>query len=406
MIILRIRKFILYLLVVCLLSPSFLVLSSVNCYAGSLVSGLDHGSDSYKNAKMMWDYLIQLGFTEQAAAGVLGNAIQESSCDPNAHTNGTDYYGTFQWASTGSFASPKEMGRWEWCQSWCNSAGVDYKTIDGQVKFMMYEFPGQGSKVTLGELASSTDIELVTEAFVAWYERATTDKTSDDTLLITDVFTKTGGKRFQEVAARRNYAKDAFNTFSKSAVKYTIGGATSITPISETNSAADFLASIVNYGLLKETEFVGDNVLSETALVFYSSNSLSASDSIKLSNWKTDTNSVSNGGGIIQFLRALVAFIGILIVIFSTFLYLAYWFDRINNFIEISLLHVLTFGRIEISPDDKQSTFSPKTQGLKVVVHKDIIFICLTGLSIGVLILSGRIYLVISWLLTAIKTII
>ena len=76
--------------------------------------------------------------------------------------------------------------------------------------------------------------------------------------------------------------------------------------------------------------------------------------------------------------------------IWSILLYIAYWFDRINNFIELQLLPILTLGILQVSPDDKTSNYNDKNMSKKVIVHKDIVAVTLIGVSVGILFISGR----------------
>ena len=74
-------------------------------------------------------------------------------------------------------------------------------------------------------------------------------------------------------------------------------------------------------------------------------------------------------------------------------LYVAYQFDRINNFVDISLLSIMTVGRLNVAPEDTNGNFNSATSGrAKYLKHKDIIIVSLIGMGIGVLLISGRIF--------------
>ena len=104
-------------------------------------------------------------------------------------------------------------------------------------------------------------------------------------------------------------------------------------------------------------------------------------------------------------MRAVIAFVGILTVLYATLLYIAYWFDRINNYIEFSALGLLTVGKLVISPDDNVSTYTPSNKSVKAVTHKNICTVCLIGISIGILLLTGKVYTLIGLLFSLIGTI-
>ena len=105
----------------------------------------------------------------------------------------------------------------------------------------------------------------------------------------------------------------------------------------------------------------------------------------------------NNKTTVVSWLRTLIAFLGIMITIYSLLLYLAYWLDRVNNIIPFYVLPTITLGQLSISPDDT-STFNPEVQGKKVVIHKDIIKIVIIGCTLGVLLMTGQMYNIIGFI--------
>lgn len=97
-----------------------------------------------------------------------------------------------------------------------------------------------------------------------------------------------------------------------------------------------------------------------------------------------------------RYVRAAFMFVGILIMIYSVILFIAYQFDKVNNFVEIQLLGVLTFNRLAVSPDDKQSNYANvDSNGTKYLKLKDICIVSVVGISIGVLLVSGKVFLLV-----------
>lgn len=123
---------------------------------------------------------------------------------------------------------------------------------------------------------------------------------------------------------------------------------------------------------------------------------LTQNEKMQLNKWKSDVND-NKGVAPINFFRTSVAFTGILVIIYALLLYLAYWLDRVNNVVEFSFLSILTLGKLAVSPDEIQSTFSPTTKGLKIVTHKDIITVVILCLIVGVFLVSGKIYFVVTF---------
>ena len=91
--------------------------------------------------------------------------------------------------------------------------------------------------------------------------------------------------------------------------------------------------------------------------------------------------------------------LGIFFTIYIFLIYLAYWFDKVNSIIDIDVLSILTFGRLHVAIDDKEATYSlGKKQDHVTVNHKDICFICITGLIFGVLLITGKFYKLVAGL--------
>lgn len=78
------------------------------------------------------NYYKEKGFTPSQTAGVLAHAQGESSLNPNAYridSNGKPSYGLFQWNGP----------RFESLKNWSSQQGLDYKTVEAQLKYKDYE---------------------------------------------------------------------------------------------------------------------------------------------------------------------------------------------------------------------------------------------------------------------------
>lgn len=89
--------------------------------------------------------------------------------------------------------------------------------------------------------------------------------------------------------------------------------------------------------------------------------------------------------------------VGIIFTIYIFLLYLAYWFDKLNSIIDLDVLSILTFGKLHVAVDEKEANFSlGKKQDRMTVSHKDMIFICVTGLIFGTLLITGTFYKIVA----------
>lgn len=83
-----------------------------------------------ENTRQIYEYLTgELGLNHAAACGVLGNIHLESAFFLLALGDGGTSYGICQW----------HLGRFSSLIAYCNEAGLDYNTLEGQLSYMRYE---------------------------------------------------------------------------------------------------------------------------------------------------------------------------------------------------------------------------------------------------------------------------
>lgn len=102
---------------------------------------------------------------------------------------------------------------------------------------------------------------------------------------------------------------------------------------------------------------------------------------------------------LIDFLRTVVAFMGIFIFLYGFALLIAYLFDRSNVYFEFSLIGVLTFGRYGVS-HDKDVTQVGKT---KLLRPSGIIKLFLFTEIVGWLLASGTVYSILEFIFTTVS---
>lgn len=156
-------------------------------------------------------------------------------------------------------------------------------------------------------------------------------------------------------------------------------------------------------GFWDEDQFVTFCGVIDTLVEFPDFEDLDIGDRHAVREWQGDLAS-RNENEPFKVARVFVAFLGILITVYSVFLYVAWQFDRNQNFIEFSLLGVLTLGHLTVAPEDTKSTYTKENKtGQRTVSHKDIITISVLGVAFGVLILSGKLYSIILWAVSFVK---
>ena len=103
--------------------------------------------------------------------------------------------------------------------------------------------------------------------------------------------------------------------------------------------------------------------------------------------------------------RVAIMVLGIILTIWAVFLYLAYWVDRINNFIEIDFVAILTFNKFRISEDESKCTYMIKDKAdskIRTVNHRAILFICGVMIGTGALMITGLVYKLVFWIISVV----
>ena len=86
------------------------------------------------NEEIIYSFMkSELGFNTAVASAALANIYSESGFNPASYGIDTDGYPSFgicQW----------HLGRYDRLQNYCNDNGYNYKSLDGQLRYLKYEF--------------------------------------------------------------------------------------------------------------------------------------------------------------------------------------------------------------------------------------------------------------------------
>lgn len=124
-------------------------------------------ASSGNQAKAVWDTLLANGFSQEAAAGILGNLQQESNVDPTTMQNGGPGMGLAQWSRGGRWDNgPRSM------LSFAGTRGMDPWEASTQIQFMIYEMSDAWGGFNLESFRNMTDIAQATVYFHDVFERS------------------------------------------------------------------------------------------------------------------------------------------------------------------------------------------------------------------------------------------
>lgn len=267
----------------------------------------------------------------------------------------------------------------------CNWQYTTYKIPDlpGQFAFMYHEMQ-TSYKTNMQLVVNASDVQSACEVFVTKFM---------------------GGATSDGMANRKAASVKAIPMIQ--ACGGVVGSAPVVTDpttgqqVPQTGTQAGFnglAASMVNNGYWSEAQLatycsLTEANLEETLLKVANRSNLGQKDLEGLTDWERNHEGNLKENGYIATLRWVVSLVGILMTLWALFVYLAFWFDHINSFFYLDMLHILTFGQLHICPPGDKPTFDLKKKvKTKTVSHFQIICICLTALLFGALLISGVFY--------------
>ena len=344
-----------------------------------------------KRAKALYQYLISNGYTKESACGVLANADQESGFEISINDSGT-YKGTFQFDSTQAesikkFASKNNLDPEE--------PVVQYMWIETEK--LPNDFKTYG-KTTLDDFKALKDVDKATELFCGSYERPLcfSPSTGEQWCQHHKPDQEKGclkgmwnGKSvyLQHLGQRQIYGREFLKAYA--GIEAVDSNGSNLESSSEDSNIE---VKDGEYGFINSDGlFVS---LEDSIIEFKSREDLSDSQIKGVIDWR-DNIAYENEGFIYKALRVFIMFSGIVTLVWIILVYLSYWFDRVNNFLDIDLLPILTAGRLRVSPEESECTFDPKnfTKGdSQTVNHRVIIGVCCLGIFFAVLVISGTFY--------------
>ena len=136
-------------------------------------------------------------------------------------------------------------------------------------------------------------------------------------------------------------------------------------------------------------------------------NNLTGDEAGSIDNWKENVGERKKNFN--WFIRVGIQVLGILLTLWGILFYLAYWLDRLNNFVELDFVSILTMNKMQISGDESESTFKLtdiKSKEKILINHTNAITISVIAIAFGSLLLTGLIYNFVFWIVRQIAKVI
>lgn len=326
----------------------------------------------------------------------LGKSYDYGDVEPSLFTNskgktmGGEGHGLVQWS----------FGRAENLTKFADSSEFDYVTVTHWHKAYAStmsqhtcKIPDMAGQVCFMVEELNTDYTEVKDAIK--------DSTypSDAARIFHDNYEKSGTNTIKD---RQDAAEQALDMVKACTV--TLASSS----VNKDNTEQKVAKRLVLNGVWGEKKFADFSQLVEQPITFPDKDDLSKEQLKGVTDWKNNIKYESEDN-VIKYIRVFVMLFGILFLVWILLIYLSYWFDRINNFLDLELLPIITAGRLRVSPEEHECTFNPKSYSkgqAQTVNHRTVLFICMAGVFFAVLIISGYIYTLLNYLVRKMLSII
>lgn len=318
--------------------------------------------------KNIWSNLRSKGYSEEATAGIMGNFGQESGCNRTVTQGGRSWssfsYGRFgiglaQWTSSGRqknlFAVADKHGK-QWMD-----LEVQLEHFENEMKTQNWK----GASSSVNSLEDFKKLKNIDEA----------------TVVFEDVFERAGKPN---IARRKQLANQYFKELTGTEVSSSSEDTEESTEEEVKTQAFKIVDEWDLTGMPSKSGILGD--AKSISLPTY--DDLTTGEKYSMSVIKSDI-SRNDGYGVIDNIRVGVVFCGLLCICYGVFILVAYLFDRVNVFIDISLIGILTLGRVRYTDEEYLIGKEGYASGGKVVK------IALASFAVGVFLVSGGIFNII-----------
>lgn len=330
-------------------------------------------------AREAWEALKAHGATDTAIAGALGNAYQESGWNPASR--GSNGGGLFAWIDG------EDTTNWTRFNNWVTSNSREINETATQCDFLwednsQFAFCWKSSVSGGPSYSAIFDGRVDYSAIVDTQTYFTTDFESPG--LAAEVFCW----GFENCGFSESYIID--RAAIAEAIFDELGGTITGGNRGDGNSGEQGTFNVAG-GYWAEEEFVSVNQLLDSPVPLPDAETLDAVDRNHVVEWREQLE-MEQEQQKYRVVRGIVSFVGILVILYSVFLYIAFQFDVNQNFFDFEFIGVMTMGRLRIAQEYDKSTYKEDNAGKKLVTHRDIIGVCLLGIALGVLIISGKLY--------------
>lgn len=169
-------------------------------------------------------------------------------------------------------------------------------------------------------------------------------------------------------------------------VSYNLGSVTVNSSSVATSSTSTLVSEWELVGMPKRSEITS----SQRSITLPSKSNLTVGESYSVSLIK-DNIEIANEASAFDKARIFLVFLGLVLVTYAMLLYISMIFDRVNTFMDFSLVKVITFGKLEYSPYEKDiGDGKGRANTTKLLISATVVLI------VGLFLISGSILPIMS----------
>lgn len=374
------------------------------------------------NIEYIWGFLRANGFTEVAAAAILGNFWAESgwkcTASEGGMSDGKDGRGLAQWTTVGTGGAGtgchRALSDFAVASNHRHKSGTPQYASEGdntwlscmecQMNFFISD-PSFGNKSMCSASGWGGVAPGITNLVTFGSFDFLSYKSGNAELAVreaTESFCLRWEVPAKSTCRMQNRVQYAVAIYKK----YT---GTTIDAAAGTMTGADGTVFTITGNLAatyNEEYFLGlQDSLHDSGVLLPDASSLQFSEQQEIAEWK-NTIELLKEDKKYSILRAIVMLVGIIMIVYSTLLFIAFQIDRINNFVDVELVSWLTGNKLVTSRDETSTYNNETAKGKpKTVVQKDIFAATLTGILAGVLLLSGKLYAIINLVVSFVQSV-
>ena len=384
------------------------------------------------------------GWSDAAIGGTLGNAIAESTWNPLCEETGGEGGGLFQYTPVTNFSNSKENKNCKHKKGSCQGQQIcsdgacqcayEIINLDSLIQSYHGDFKKYNDYVDSGKAknhvssrykdAKGSDVPKLSNADIKGIDGFRTLTSPYEASIIFHIVSERSaalncpifnwsldrvvyngvkaGDMYVEGFSKGGTRMKASNTVYEW-INGSSGGSTELSDEAK-QAGAEIAMTLVANGYWNEHDLEAYTKLNEINideewLKDALKENLAQQELQTLSRWQENSTAIKSDSTLVKIMRVTMQVFGILITLWGLLFYIAYWLDRLNNFIDIDFVSIMSLNKLQISEDESDCNFKlteMKGKGKRTINHAMCLGISVTVIAFGALIMTGVLFNLVS----------